>query len=193
MKRTATIAHSAEGEKSLTLKLPPGDLGTDCSIAAMRAIAEDAAESSDRVKKLARMLNGHGLGPLNLYNWCRAHAKFRRDTPGFEHVRHPDQVLRQIEAEGIAEIDCDCLATLACAVLLRMHWRPAFVVVARQPAPEPFAHVFWATIINAGHLPSILPDNKTAGRTTFWDPQERTPPGQMPEGVRRFRVYPFPP
>lgn len=194
MTRTATIAHGGEGGKSLTLTLPAGDLGTDCTIMAMRAVAEDAAQNSPAVAALTKMLDvgtnsrGHSMLPRNLYDWLRAHVRFKRDGRGLEHIRHPDQVLAQVARDGIGTVDCDCLATLAVAVLLRGGLRPAFIVVGRRPAPAEFQHVFY------GVLPESVPqwrlrDGADAGVIPF-DPQERTPPGLWPEGVQRFRVYP---
>lgn len=189
MTHGATIALGGAGGRSLTLALPPGDVGTDASIMAMRACAEDGAENSRRVAQLAATL-GSGQMVVNLYDWCRAHVRFRRDRPGFEHVRHPDQVLAEIERDGIAQVDCDCLATLACAVLKRWGAGAAFITVSREAAPAPFEHVLWATGAWR-NLPWKLPDNVKPPSLVPADPQERVPLGALPEGVRRFRVYPF--
>lgn len=189
MTTTATIATGGQGGKSLTLTLPAGDLGTDCTCMAMRAVAEDAALRSERIRTLRRSLSAHGFLPLNLYHWLRQRCRFERDGRGLEHIRHPDQVLAQIDAAGTAAIDCDCLATLACAVLIPRH-PCAVVVVGKQPAPAPFAHVFYATLSQP--LPAWrLRDNSVPRGLVPYDPQENTPPGQMPGGVARFRVYPF--
>lgn len=196
MTTTATIVNAGEGRKSLGLSLPDGDLGTDCTAMAMRAVAEDAAENSRGVQALSQLLDVRTLDhrrqlPKNLYEWLRAHCRFKRDGRGLEHIRHPDQVLAQITRESVAQIDCDCLATLAAAVLLRCRYRPAFVVVGRHAAPAPFAHVFYATYDAATAQPWRLPDNTSPPKFVPFDPQERTPMGEMPEGVRRFRIYPF--
>lgn len=197
MTTTATIATGGQGEKSLTLTLPDGDLGTDCTVMAMRAIAEDAAQNSTQVNRLARLLDvGHGpdgrsLLPRNLYDWLRAHCRFRRDGRGLEHIRHPDQVLRAIGRDGISQIDCDCLATLAAAVLLAGERRPAFIVVGRHPAPAPFAHVFYGIINDhRTQMPWKFDDAGSVNICPF-DPQEKTPAGLWPEGIRRTRIYPL--
>lgn len=195
MTRTATIVEGGEGGKALALTLPPGDLGTDISVLAMRACAEDAAENSRGVSQLAHTLmrSPQGIGRA-LYDWLRAHVRFERDGRGLEHVRHPNVLLEQISRDGIARVDCDCLATLACAVLLRAGGLPAFITAAKQPAPAPFEHVFYAALPRevAPHLWK-LPDDLLPHGAVPYDPQERVPPGEMPRGVRRFRVYPFHP
>lgn len=193
MSTTATIVHGGEGGKALALTLPPGDLGTDISVLAMRACAEDAAENSRGVSALAHTLSGSPLGITPaLYDWLTAHVRFRPDGRGLEHVRHPDVLLEQIRRDGIAQVDCDCLATLACAVLLRAGLGAAFIVVARAPAPSPFEHVFYAAMPPRQAPPLWrLPDDILPRNAVPCDPQERVPPGSMPPGVRRFRVYPL--
>lgn len=193
MSSSATIVHGGEGGKALALTLPPGDLGTDISVLAMRACAEDAAEHSRAVSRLAHTLGGspQGIGQA-LYDWLSAHVRFKRDGRGLEHVRHPDVLLSQIARDGIAQVDCDCLATLACAVLVRSGSGAAFIVAARAPAPAPFEHVFYAALPRSATPPAWrLPDDILPRSAVPCDPQERVPPGSMPPGVRRFRVYPL--
>jgi hypothetical protein len=195
MTRTATIARGGQGGKALALRLPEGDLGTDVTALAMRAVAEHAAENSRGVAELTKMLSADFL-PRSLYAWLRGHVKFKRDGRGLEHIRHPDQQLAAVAGTGMTKEDCDCLATLACAVLLRSgvsSLRPAIIVVSRSTLPDSFEHVFYGTY-DAGadsHLPWKLPDNTTPPQLVPYDPQEKTPAGRMPEGVRRFRIYPI--
>jgi len=188
----ATVVHGASpADRAVTLQLPAGDVGTDATCLAMRAVAEDAAANSQGVARLASTLRA-GFVPRTLYDWLSAHVRFRRDEKGIEHIRHPDVLLAQIARDGVAQVDCDCLATLACAVLLKADMlRPCLVVVTRQSFPAEFAHVFYGTWMRNSALPWKLPDNVQPPAFVPYDPQERTPAGQMPGGVRRFRVYPF--
>ena len=173
---------------AMALKLPQGDAGVVLTIAAMTAIVHDAVQNSAIVRDVAAALqrsasrDGRDVGE-EVYWWLVQRVRFQRDPQGVEKLRTPDQMLTTIHSAGFDKVDCDELATLAAALLRVMGKFPAFIVMSLQPK-RPFHHVFYglydvrAGAAAAGPLPGIKPFN----------PQERTPPGQWPDGAR-FKAF----
>lgn len=211
----ATARLMSDRRKALALKLPDGDVGTDCTIMAMRAMAEHAAGMAvvqTLAEQIARSPTGEAF-PEALYQWLANNRRFKRDPRGLEHVRHPALIVEAIDRAATLRkqvgVDCDDVATLAVSLLLARFEalskseprdaalipRPCFVVLAKLPPPAPFAHVFYGTwrTAMAGSVPLHLPDGIAPSNSfTPWDPQEhkRVPMRQMHKGTR-FRVYPL--
>lgn len=168
------------GAAPLRITLPAGDAGTDATIAAMQQLVADA---------VPRILVPVGWRPMRngtaLYGWFRKVFAFRADPPGQERLQNPLALWEQLQRGPVAG-DCDDLAVLACTLLIASGHRASFIVVGRQPAPAPFQHVFYGI---GGMTPRPAVDHLPA-YTIPYDPQERTPPGEMPAGVQRVRVYP---
>lgn len=178
------------------MTLPPGDAGTDCTIAAMKAVADHAAATSARVKLLAQHLltkapaYAHWQGVL-LYDWLRANLTFSRDPAAIESVRSPDQLLAQIGRDGVARTDCANLATLAAAVGKRLGWRTAFITISRRPRPATMEHVFYGRLFaSPNQLPFCFGENVRPTDLVPYDPQEGIEPGKMASPIARLRVYP---
>lgn len=172
-----TPSADRRGVAPLRIPLPPGDAGTDATLAAMKAMVDDCVGK----------VNARGVFRTGaLYNFLRERFRFAPDARGQERLKNPGQLIVDM-ANGGAVGDCDDLAMCAAVMLRRRGATPCFIVVGRQPAPAPFEHVFYGVMNRAvpfGEY-TALPDGITP-----YDPQERTPPGQMPAGVKRVRVYP---
>jgi hypothetical protein len=69
-------------------------------------------------------------------------VKFKFDPPGLEQVRHPDQLISEINSAGVACGDCDEVATLGAALLKKLGLSPVFIVVGRK-ANGQFEHVLY--------------------------------------------------
>lgn len=166
---------------NLTLNIPPGDAGTDCTIAAMVAIAHDAAAHSANVREWAQQLATPSIRePVapRVYAAMRQTVRFKSDPSKVELVTHPAVLTERIRRDGFAEGDCDDLATLAVALLLAMRadWEPCFIVCARGSGD--YEHVFYG-----------LAYRTVKGGVWPYDPQERTPAGEWPKQLRRVKVY----
>ncbi len=180
--------------KSLAIKLPPGDLGTDCTVAAMKAIVEHAAANCPELDQaITRHVNGREDDQAALYEWLRTSRRFQRDPKGIEHVRHPQRFLVAMLAGRRPGMDCDDVATIGAAMLKRMGHAAAIVVLSRRPYPAAFQHVHYASFDADAPRPFRIawPDNEAPAGFQPWDPQEwqRVPRGGMAE-CARFRVYP---
>jgi hypothetical protein len=81
-----------------------------------------------------------------------------------------------IDRDGVAFADCDCLATLAAALLARMGQTPVFIVAGRSETGR-FEHVLYGVLRKDG---SVLPI----------DSQHRFF-GELPPQARRSFVYRF--
>lgn len=170
---------SAHGTR-LDMVLQPGDAGTRQTIAAMRAMVHDAAKSP-RVHQVATTIAGQADNRdreaqlLALDRFIRECIHFKPDTLGAEVLRHPDQIIAEIAANGRTSCDCDDVAMFGASVCMVLGVQPAFITVAAEP-DGPFVHVHYAAILN--------------GRMIPFDPQERVPPGVWTPAARRagFRV-----
>ena len=166
----------ADGQK-FRLTLSKGDAGILETLHVMKAVAIDAAEHDPDVAALAREISAQHADPVAraraLYVWLRERVRFKRDPIGIEWVRHPAQVFAQIKSDGRARIDCDCISTLAAAVLRAMNIDAAFVVVGRK---RKYEHVY--------------PAARVGGRVIGLDAQEKVPFGSHPPKVARRYVFP---
>lgn len=193
MTTEVSLSIDDQGDRSLALELPAGDDGIDATAMVMRAVAEHAARSSARVQQLSREVGRQtDYVPNRWFGWCKEHVKFKRDPWKIERVPHPEKLLRQLDAGGQIEGDCDDLATLTAAVLLASNYGASLVVMHR-PGRSSFEHVLAATnarFRNGRPLPWRLADNETPLNFYPIDPQECDRPGIMPGPVGRFRVYP---
>src|SRR4051812_28044010 len=100
----------------LHLKLPGGDAGVFATLWAMKAFVDDAVERSptleraaNKIRRVARAVRVPGTAKNTpalqlahaVYEFLRCNVKFRRDPQGLEHVRHPDQLLNEINRRGV--------------------------------------------------------------------------------------------
>lgn len=179
--------------RSLALKIPPGDLGTDCTVAAMKAVIEHAEHSEWTYRAAQRISMAHEDLEHALYVFLRDARRFVRDPRGIEHVRHPDRFLPAMLAGKRPGMDCDDLAIIGATLLRALGFTPAVVVLGRRPAPAVFHHVIYASFDDNAVRPLAQhwPDNEAPAGFTPWDPQEaaRVPPGRMAQAAR-YRVYP---
>ncbi len=140
------------------------------TLGAMRALVDDAVESSPLAERTASAIATAGAqrdlaGQVQrLYGFLASRVRFRKDTFPAEHLRHPDQLLSEIRERGVTSADCDDLAMLA-ATLLRCLGFPAYFVVVGKRKDRPFQHVY--------------PALDFGGRIIEMDPQERRPIGPI--------------
>jgi transglutaminase-like putative cysteine protease len=147
---------------NLRLSLPDGDAGVVSTLWVMRACVDDAVESGGPVVRLAtRIAAQAGKGTARqvraVYDFLRRAVVFKRDAVALEHVRHPDQLALEIDAQGRTAGDCDDVATLGAALLRAMGVRPALVLASVRESGA-FHHVLFAADV--------------AGRWVMLDPQE---------------------
>lgn len=167
-------------------KLPRGDAGVSATVAAIQALVDDATygESAADFRRVAARLRGRNEAAnavefaRELYDWLVASVEFFPDPRNVELVRHPSEMLSQIETTGNAEGDCDDLATLAAAIIAAAGFRPVVVTVGRRKSGR-FEHIFAGVRIGAG-----------LDRESVYalDSQERTGAGKFPP-VPRVKLW----
>lgn len=124
----------------------------------MSALALDAAMTDPGTRAIAGSLvmdasrRDWAAVARNVYQFVRKSVVFKRDTPGVEILRHPEQMLLEIVANGQTTGDCDESATLGVALLLAAGIRAAFITIGRD-VDGPFSHVLYAARVNAGWVP----------------------------------------
>jgi hypothetical protein len=128
------------------IKLPGGDAGVFGTLWAMKAFVDDAVERSPLLAAVARELGQHCKTKMQrahaVYEFLKDNVRFAKDPAGLEHVRHPDQLLHEIDRCGHASGDCDDVATLGAAMLKKLGLSPVFIVVGRRRGGR-FEHVLY--------------------------------------------------
>src|SRR5205809_520220 len=77
-----------------------------------------------------------------VYEFLKEHVKFVVDPPRVEHLRHPDQLLFEIDNFGRSSGDCDEVATLGAALLKKAGVDACFIVAGRRKDGR-FEHVLY--------------------------------------------------
>jgi copper chaperone CopZ len=77
--------------------------------------------------------------PEVIDRWLRSHFVYRPEQN--EVIREPEAMMEDLQATGHFEGDCDCVSTLAAAVLIVYGLPAVFVAIKKVPGPE-FVHVF---------------------------------------------------
>lgn len=165
------------------------DQAVDLTAAAMCAMIHHAASTSVLVEQVSWDFRESGHysrgGALNdVWQWLKQHHRFQADPLGQELLRHPDQLITEynggMSGSRVWHADCDDLAMLAGAIIVRMGLQCKIVVIGRE-AEGPFEHVYIE--VNGERSPYIAP---------HWlviDPQETSKPFEEREHARR-RQYP---
>lgn len=155
-----------------------GDQSTRNTIAAMRAIVHHAARSP-KVHQVASVLAARTAPKdvaaqlAGLDGFIRECVQFKPDTMGLEVLRHPDQLLSEIAANGRTSCDCDDVAMLGASVCRVLGVKPAFITVGHEPEGA-YVHVHYAALADFP-APTLVP----------FDPQEHIPPGVWTPAGRR--------
>lgn len=156
------------------------DQVTEGTVAIMWAMVHDTDRSQAAQRVASRLAAQCGQRDFlcqlsRIYSWITESVRFKRDTFGAEHLRHPDQLIAEIERDGRTSADCDDVAMLGAALVRAMGFEPAIIVQAATPT-GPFEHVYFGAILDGGLV--------------HMDPQERTPFGYpTPPTNARRRVF----
>ncbi len=166
----------------LRVSLPADpDKRVAATLEAMRAVARSAATMPEVVAHARSIGNARRLYDYVRFpvprmesgvRVVRPRVTFRRDPVGFERIRHPVRMVREINGNGWTQGDCDDLAVYAAAVLLALGRRPVFLVMARDEGA--FEHVYYGELEGGQLIP--------------YDPQEGYPAGTQAPAVRRLGV-----
>lgn len=170
----------------LHLRLPGGDAGVMATLQAMAALVDDAVEHSPRLAaaaqklgELARSMTRNTTPTMKsaraVYRFLKRNVKFIPDPVGLEHLRHPDQLLFEINHCGSAKGDCDEVATLGAALLKKMGVNACFIVAGRQKDGR-FEHVLYGV------------RDVASGRFYPIDSQHRMI-GKLPSKVKRVKSF----
>lgn len=156
----------------LSVPLPLGVRGTDATVAAMRAVIDDA-QHSPMVQSMARR-----LGTLDdLWLFLRTRVAFVPDPEGVEQLQLPEMMLADIAENGMAVGDCDDRTTLGASLAKAKGWGVSVVVMTPYEDDPEFRHVLFAV------------RETKSGLWVSMDAQEGFPPGEWP-GAERIKAYP---
>lgn len=127
--------------------IPDGDAGTRAMIASMqRNVARDYVKPIVRLTAvdIVRWLTvrDDAAQCQAIRDWMRDHVHFLRDPKGAELNHSPEWMLKQIQAQGITNVDCDDAAVLSAALGKSIGLRARFVCVAFHSRRAGFAHVW---------------------------------------------------
>lgn len=165
----------------MSLELGEGDAGTENTLKAMAAMVDDATDS-DIVSAFARGVRARSLDydgmMLHLFRWLRERVRYVADPPGAEHLRSPAMMIERARVDGVAQGDCDDLATLGAAVAWCLGFEVAFVLVGSKPS-GPWEHVAFAVRMPPSRAWLLL------------DPQESPVIGRLPKQAVRHKVVPM--
>lgn len=134
------------------------DNGTADTIGAMSAVALEAAQFDPVTRTVAAALvedaprRDWAAVTKKIYQFVRESVRFKRDTPGTEVLRTPEQMLLEIAQSGKTSGDCDESATLGVALLLAAGIPAGFVTIGRTPG-GPYAHVLYAARLGSSWVP----------------------------------------
>lgn len=183
---TTRAAWPYNAETTMPLPDEPGAM-TENTVAAMLALIHHAAVGP-AVGAFVESIGGDAAAPfpVRLFRVCAERVKYRADPKGRELLRHPDQLIDELQRTGRTAGDCDELAALIAAALSRASLDAAIVTVARSTT-GPFAHVL------AGYFPARRQADDATRRS--WrevipiDPQEARAAGEWPAGIARVKVW----
>jgi hypothetical protein len=175
--------------QSLQLPLDKGDAGIDQTAAAMTAVIHSAAASpivDEWTRRVILPIGANAGEVASQVFWAlKSNLRFKRDPKGVELLRHPDQLVAELNMRAKiddpeqrrATGDCDDVAMLGCAMLLVCGIDCALIVM-EPPASKrrEFEHVYFGAVLG----PNLMP----------LDPQETNVPGVQRAAVRRkaYRV-----
>lgn len=162
MTMTLTESHrpGVSGAYGYTLSgwVETDDEGTAETIGAMSALAIEAATHDPATRAVASAIvadadrrDWAGVAQA-VYKFVRKSVKFKRDVPGHEVLRHPEQMVLEIAGSGKTTGDCDESATLGAALLLAAGIPAAFITIGRN-VNGPYAHVLYAAKVGGDWVP----------------------------------------
>lgn len=174
----------------LSLGISAGEAGISERLAGMSAVVYQASKRSSLVDQVAAKIGaqaGRGEGFEErqlgiLYRWIRDHIVFKSDPFGVaDKIRHPDQIIAEINANGTTSCDCDCVATLGATLCAALGFKPVFLLTGRagdvdhRTGKLRLAHVFYGI-------------RDPRGEAVPFDPQEGVPPAAWPPAEFAGRI-----
>lgn len=151
--------------------IPWGNAGIRRTLRKMGQLARHDLSHPLLVQTTGRIL-ADSTGPADqarrIREFLTVYVRFLPDPSGLELVRSPVFMLREIEAHGQTQGDCDDVATLGAAMGLAVDLPARFVVLSFKPH-APFSHVFTELATPAGwlELDTTAPDQFPAGLRVY--------------------------
>lgn len=170
----------------LRFRIAKGELGIYQTLQAMSSLVK-RSQTSPALEEIAKLVNARAfstgrkfypdsaaqLAALAMYSLAQEYLKFNEDPLGMEFLREPSQtalaMLGAIQSRRPRSVlvDCDDNSMLCVAVLRRLGYMGAFVVMSREGQPTgPFIHVLPALMLGNGQIFPI-------------DAQENAQPGTL--------------
>lgn len=83
-------------------------------------------------------------------SWVGVHFRFQADPVDVELLRSVPEMLRNVQAQGVVQADCDDAAVLAAALGKAVGMRARFVVLAFGGGRAPWSHVYAQLLTSTG-------------------------------------------
>jgi len=171
---------------SINEKLPQGDAGTTITIDRMGTLVRQAQGSPWLARAVSEVIGKSTPGPGrdrlggSVFRWLKNRVSFCTDPSRVELLRQADIMLRDIFTTGGTCVDCDEMAILGAALLMKMRFSPVFITISQRPDGL-FQHVYFGFTAT---------DPGRAGSLIALDPQETAEPGSEVRYTRR-KVWPI--
>lgn len=145
-----------------------GDLGIMQTVGKMREVVHASLTEPLPVTTARAISSGYccaGERAQAIRDFLKATVNFTPDPVGVEWISTPDQMLREIEARGLVQGDCDDVAVLAASLGMAVGMPARFVLLGFNPH-LPFFHVYTELQTSQG-----------------WAEMDVTAPAQFPPGL----------
>lgn len=166
-----------------TIAIPPGDAGTEATVAHIRKLIEQGKksalvrETAVGILRNARIAQHDQVGESRaVYYWVLRSLRFTRDIRGKETLHSADEILR------LRVGDCDDYTILMCSLLGSIGHKLRIVTVSNL-GPDPETGT-------PGEFTHIYPEDHVSGRWIPLDAARRRPAmGRGPRHYTRKRIW----
>lgn len=166
---------------TMALQLPSGLRGTESTLRIMQAFVHDTDHGQavhDLATRIVAGIPDREAQLRAIFEFLRTNVTFKGDTAGNEVLRHPEQLVHEINERSITAGDCDDRSMLGAALVRAIGFHPAFIVMSRKPEPAGFEHVCYGAFVPSTTRPG--------GRDLrVFDPQLCAEPYKLAPHLRR--------
>ncbi len=134
---------------TMALEIPSGERAAESTLQIMRAMVHDTdhgqavhdlatrivAGTADRMDQLRR-----------IFDFLRYSVTFKGDIKGREVLRHPEQLVHEINERAVTAGDCDDRSMLGAALVRAIGFAPVFIVQSRERAGG-YEHVSYGALV----------------------------------------------
>ena len=127
-------------------RIAGGDLGTLQTLQVMRGAVNRGVRHPLTMRLASLIVSGvlhsRPAQAAAIRGWLDINVAFQPDPYGIEAIREVPEMLDDISALGVAQVDCDDAAILGAALGKAVGLKPRFTVLGFAGRGAPFRHVF---------------------------------------------------